>query len=360
MRFGKSDGIKPAAALDGLAGAAYEALTARAVRRYWPPSWRGPGHKVGPGLLVHPYEAPARVLADQIAREDLPGKRDPGGYARWLAKFRLMDARRDETQGGMVGRHDGKNRSPRTGCEQSAFDSSLDGDAPGVAGLRQRFPEPYPWTLGEQLRSTVQAEQAAFSKPTVRVHLAERLPEMGAEDPYPYGWQWHGGGRAVKPYADHWLPDGHPIEGRLGGWRRADSEFVDLGAILDPAGFEPRTPSPSGRRLWADLLADKNLMRDMLEGFSEEGKQGVPLLRARFGAGYGQSSSVREHRIRAKHKPALTKPVTLVAVQHIQGYSTVKVADRYNVTSKPKVTHSEGGIEDLGGGVVWYRRRRVA
>lgn len=258
-------------------------------RKYWPVSWRGGQKWRARGGPVHqPNEGAIWLLAGQIAAE-ARGKPDPAGWVRWVTKKRLLDAQGDRElegiQGDAWGGYDGRHR-PRhigmpptdAGADDHGNDSgsrfgadTADEEARNEVGREygskkpdrvyplcaSPFSTPHRVFLAGLLRALVAGEQSAYSMPTVRKHL--KAAAEGGDVQWlrnyidPPRWSEPGGRAYLTPW--HWQPDGpkgRPYSGRYTEsaeqgpvWqsspvRDAAYELGALGAVLDPATFEPR------------------------------------------------------------------------------------------------------------------------
>lgn len=179
------------------------------------------------------------------------------------ARFALLDARREETQGGLTGRHEGINREPKTVGLSRGFDTpGMDATDNGQFPLIRRSEDPLIGAARGQMQEAVRAAHAAWSKPTARLRMRDLFPDGWRPDAR--GIDERTGfnpdsefGRVPKYHmADwSWKPDGRLPEQMVCWPVTADSEFRDLGVVIDCSGWAPRVPVPRAEWLAAHRLS---------------------------------------------------------------------------------------------------------
>lgn len=262
-----------------------------------PPDWRQRPHKIGSKLIFPSAGAEWELL--QKVRKSV--KYTGGGLSTFIykkVKSTLLDERRDETQGGLKGQHDGINRRPKTGS-LTAFDLSPSAADNGQYPLFRYSLDPLIEACRQQERDAYRtasyrdaAEQTGkYSKPTQRSNIralsgasaaaSKRLcpngvlcramictkldcrvpaltpgytldgPVYWTEPPdghYLTDWAWKGG-RWYKPENGRrrWIKQGHLVQNVTGGIVSADVEFRDMGRQW----FEDMVPADRERAAYA-------------------------------------------------------------------------------------------------------------
>jgi hypothetical protein len=161
---------------------------------------------------VYPHEGAQWLLLENVVAA-IKHERNLSTFVPLKVKYALIDERREETQGGLWGRHEGVNRGPKT-VGLTAFDVSPPDADNGDFPLVRASPDPMVEAARMQLIESVQAA-GQFSKPTQRKHLrAGPSPsDFLVESSY---WREPAGGVYLNPW--HYRPGGHARPALPGWW----------------------------------------------------------------------------------------------------------------------------------------------
>jgi hypothetical protein len=210
---------------------------------------------------VYPHEGAQWLLIERVRQETEGGH----SLSTWVPKktrFALLDERREETQGGLTGGHDGVNRAYKTvGLKKFDLLPDYVASASGIYKGERRYPlirpavDPAEEVATAQIIARAEAIRDSVSPPTAR----KRIPELGeglTRDESSY-WREPAGGVYLNPW--YWRANarghyiGHPalLKHLSGAW----DEYPDIGAVWTAERIATEYPDglpsvPTDRREW--------------------------------------------------------------------------------------------------------------
>lgn len=207
-------------------------------RRPWP-HWQVVAGPQPSWWRVYPAEGAKWLMLHDIEKQLTSAADRNSTYVMKTTKFAILNERREETQGGFTGRHDGENRSPKTsGLYRFDVAPHIDN---GEYPLLRYSPDPLQTLEAQQLETVVRAVMQT-SRPTQRKRLRQGRAGVLLDNDTPFywreptggvyvtAWEWKGGRyHKSEKQARRWLEQGQLIE-NLAIWPpTAQSEFMDMG-----------------------------------------------------------------------------------------------------------------------------------
>ena len=335
---------------------------------------KGPTSRTA-ALRIFPSAGAEWLLLHKV-RESVTNAHNLSTFVPFKTRMALLDERRDETQGGLTGRHDGINRSPKTGT-LTAFDvfpADADNSESGsfwplvrysadplMEACRQEMLEAY-------AAASYRSDGQRYSRPTQRRNIkAGPSPTDYLLDGVPY-WREPADGVYLTPW--HWKPDGHLVEKYLAptAWREFEySRFLtretwpkEFERVLLELSLTGHDPSRAQRKTWGNAFGEITRRPGSVRTY----EQGSPLktwLVDSYDWKGSEAAKVREWQPEplpeTGRPPAVARKRKVVAgqlkVQFVPDWSTLRNTGRREVIGPRAV----GSLDQTGNPALWREYR---